>query len=161
MSRILIFFALLVLSFSCKSEDIADAVLIEKSKQSLTLLKAGKSFATYHVVFGGNPVGHKEQEGDNKTPEGIYSLDSKNSNSGYSKSIHISYPNAQDIANAKSKGVSAGGAVMIHGQKNGFGWASFVVQRINWTAGCIALSDEDMEKVWESIEVPTKIEIRP
>jgi murein L,D-transpeptidase YafK len=159
--RFIIFFISLLLAFVCKAEEIADSVLVEKSKNTLTLLKNGKSIATYHVVFGGNPVGHKEHEGEKKTPEGIYTLDSKNANSAYSKAIHISYPNAQDIANAKSKGVPAGGAVMIHGQKNGFGWASIAVQRINWTAGCIALSNEDMEKVWKSISVPTTIEIKP
>lgn len=159
--RILLFFISFVLICSCRAEEIADLVLVEKSKHTLTLLRGGKAIATYHVVFGGNPIGHKEQEGDNRTPEGIYVLDAKNANSAYFKSIHISYPNAQDIAKAKSKGVSPGGAVMIHGQKNGFGWASFVMQRINWTAGCIALSNEDMEKVWSSVSTPTKIEIKP
>lgn len=161
MPRVAIFFVSFVLAFSCKAEEIADSVLVEKSKHTLTLLKGGKSIATYHVVFGGNPVGHKEQEGDNKTPEGIYTLDSKNANSSYFKSIHISYPNAEDLAKAKSKGVSAGGAIMIHGQKNGFGWASSAVQKINWTAGCIALSNEDMEKVWKSVNIPITIEIKP
>ena len=161
MPRVIVFFGLFVLTCACKAEEIADSVLVEKSKHTLTLLKNGKSLATYHVVFGSNPVGHKEQEGDKKTPEGIYTLDSKNSNSSYFKAIHISYPNAQDLAKAKTRGVSAGGAVMIHGQKNGLGWASFAAQRINWTAGCIALSNEDMERVWKSVNVPTKIEIRP
>jgi murein L,D-transpeptidase YafK len=156
-----IFCVLFFLVCGCHAEDVADYVLVEKSKHTLTLLKSGKSIGTYHVVFGGNPAGHKEREGDNKTPEGIYMLDSKNANSGYFKAIHISYPNAEDIAKAKSKNVSAGGFVMIHGQKNGFAWASFVVQKINWTAGCIALNNEDLEKVWKSISVPTKIEIKP
>lgn len=160
MPRIILIISLL---FPCTSKafEIADSVLVEKSKHRLSLIKNGKSIAEYPVVFGGNPVGHKEREGDQKTPEGTYTLDSKNANSRYHKAIHISYPNAQDLANAQSKGVSAGGAIMIHGQKNGFGWASFVTQRTNWTAGCIALSDEDMDKVWNSISVPTKIEILP
>jgi murein L,D-transpeptidase YafK len=158
-----VFLCIILVSLSCvsHSQEIADYVLVEKSKHLLTLFKNGKSIATYHVVFGGNPVGHKEQEGDQKTPEGRYTLDSKNSNSTFTKAIHISYPNAADIAKAKSKGVSPGGVVMIHGQKNGFGWASFATQRINWTKGCVALSNEDMEKVWKSINVPTQIEIKP
>lgn len=161
MPRIFVFLICFGWGLVCAAEEIADSVLVEKSKYRLSLLKAGKVIASYPVVFGGNPIGHKEQEGDNKTPEGIYTLDSKNAKSAYFKAIHISYPNAQDIARAKSKGVSAGGAIMIHGQKNGFGWAHLVTQQINWTKGCIALSNEDMEKVWNSIKVPTKIEIRP
>jgi murein L,D-transpeptidase YafK len=112
---LMIFFCL-----PCFATDKADKVLVEKSKHLLALYKNGKVIASYHVVFGGNPVGHKEQEGDERTPEGKYVLDSKNAHSAYYKAFHISYPNAQDMANAKKKGVSAGSAIMIHGQKNGF-----------------------------------------
>lgn len=159
----IILLCLFFLSFSCasQSQELADRVLVEKSKHLLTLLKNGKPIASYHVVFGGNPIGHKEREGDQRTPEGIYILDSKNANSGYNKAFHISYPNSADIAHAKQTGVSPGGAVLIHGQKNGYGWAELLVQRRNWTKGCIALTNEDMEKVWNSIKVPTTIEIKP
>jgi murein L,D-transpeptidase YafK len=143
------------------ADETADYILVEKSKSLLTLFQKGKPFASFHVALGGNPIGHKQQEGDHKTPEGHYVLDAKNSNSGYTKSIHISYPNSADLARAKSQGVAPGGAVMIHGQKNGFGWAAFATQRINWTKGCIALSNSDMERVWKSITVPTHIEIKP
>ncbi len=139
----------------------ADHILVEKSKHLLTLFKKGKPIASYHVVFGGNPIGHKQQEGDNRTPEGRYILDSKNSKSRFTKSIHISYPNKTDIANAKSRRVSPGGDIMIHGQPNGYGWAAEATQRTNWTLGCIALTNEDMEKVWQSVAVPTSIEIKP
>ena len=138
---------MLLSSFSIAQEK-ADFVLVEKSKNLLTLFKNRMSSGTCHVVFGRNPVGHKQQEGDNKTPEGSYTLDSKNVNSAYYKSIHISYPNAKDIANAKAKGVSPGGAIMIHGQKNGFGWAAAATQKTNWKLGCIALKNEDMEIIW-------------
>lgn len=139
----------------------ADNVLVEKSKHTLTLFKNGKVIGSYHVVFGGNPVGHKEQEGDERTPEGKYVLDSKNVKSAYYKSIHISYPNAKDIANAKKKGVSAGSAIMIHGQKNGFEALEEQTQKFNWTLGCIALTNKDMDDAWNKINVPTNIEIKP
>lgn len=131
---------MLLSSFSIAQEK-ADFVLVEKSKNLLTLFKNHKVIGTYHVVFGGNPVGHKEQEGDNKTPEGRYTLDSKNVNSAYYKSIHISYPNAKDIANAKAKGVSPGGAIMIHGQKNGFGWAAAATQRNELDVGLYCIDE--------------------
>ena len=161
MKKLVLVLCFSFLSAQVAAQEIADYVLVEKSKHQLSLYKSGKVFATYHVVFGGNPVGHKQQEGDNKTPEGHYTLDSKNSNSTFTKAIHISYPNTTDISNAKAKGVSPGGAVMIHGQKNGFSWLSFVSQRINWTRGCIALSNSDMEQVYKSINVPISIEIKP
>jgi len=159
--KLFIGLSLMLLSSFSYAQEKADFVLVEKSKNLLTLFKNQKVIGTYHVVFGGNPVGHKEQEGDNKTPEGRYILDSKNVNSAYYKSIHISYPNAKDRANAKAKGVSPGGAIMIHGQKNGFGWAAAATQKRNWTLGCIALTNEHMEIVWKSVNVPISIEIKP
>ncbi len=161
MKKLLVGLSLMLLSSFSFAQEKADFVLVEKSKNLLTLFKNKKVIGTYHVVFGGDPVGHKEQEGDNKTPEGQYVLDSKNVNSAYYKSIHISYPNAKDIANAKAKGISPGGAIMIHGQKNGFGWAAAATQKTNWTLGCIALTNEDMEIIWKSVSVPIPIEIKP
>jgi murein L,D-transpeptidase YafK len=159
--KLLVGLSLMLLSNFSFAQEKADFVLVEKSKNLLTLFKNKKVIGVYHVVFGGDPVGHKEKEGDNKTPEGRYILDSKNVNSSYYKSIHISYPNAKDIANAKAKGVSPGGAIMIHGQKNGFGWAAAATQKTSWTLGCIALTNEDMEIIWKSVTVPIPIEIKP
>ncbi len=139
----------------------ADFVVVEKSKHTLALYKQGKLLATYHVAFGGDPVGPKQREGDEKTPEGRYAFDYKNAATGYHKAIHVSYPNAQDIALAKQQGVSPGGAIMVHGQKNHYGWAAFITQRFNWTHGCIALSDEDMDEVWDHVHADTPVEIRP
>lgn len=139
----------------------ADNVLVEKAKNKLTLYKDRKVIGSYHVVFGGNPVGHKVQEGDERTPEGTYTLDTKNAKSAYYKSIHISYPNAKDIANAKKKGVSAGSAIMIHGQKNGYAMFQSQTQKFNWTLGCIALTNEDMDALWSKVDVPITIEIKP
>ena len=139
----------------------ADFVVVEKSKNLLSLYKADRLLASYHAVFGGNPVGPKEMKGDDKTPEGRYILDSKKSNSAFHKAFHVSYPNSKDIERAKKLGVDPGGDIMVHGQKNGLGWASFISQRFNWSKGCVALSNEDIDAMWEAVDAGTSIEIRP
>jgi murein L,D-transpeptidase YafK len=137
--------------------DKADLVRVKKSEAKLYLLKAGVPFAEFHVVFGAQPQGHKQQEGDERTPEGRYLLDYKKVDSAFFKAIHISYPNAQDIARAKQQGVNPGGAIMIHG----LGWFSPVAQLVNWTNGCIALTNNDMQTVWEAVDAGTPIEVEP
>lgn len=147
--------------FPVYAQDVADKIIVEKANRILKLIKDDKVIASYHIALGGNPIGHKEQEGDNKTPEGLYTLDFKKPDSAYYKAIHISYPNAEDIKNAKKKGVSPGSAIMIHGQKNGYGAFAAVTQQYDWTLGCIALTNSDMDIVWNSIKIPTPIEIKP
>ena len=139
----------------------ADLVLVDKRAQRLYLYQGQRLLATFPVAFGARPQGHKQQEGDERTPEGRYLLDYKKADSGYYKAIHISYPNAADRAAAAARGVSPGGQVMIHGQRNGFGWAAALTQRVNWTNGCIALSNADMEQVWQAVAPGTPIEIQP
>ena len=143
------------------SEQAADMVLVEKSKSRLYLMRQGEAFASFHVAFGSNPKGHKQEQGDGKTPEGRYMLNYKNAGSAFYKSIHISYPSAKDRQDALKRGVDPGGDIMIHGQKNGYGRLSILVQRFNWTNGCIALSDRDMDLVWDAVKPGTPIEIRP
>lgn len=139
----------------------AESVLVVKQERRLYLLRDGETYASFPATFGTSPKGHKQEEGDGKTPEGEYVLDYKNQNSSYSLSIHVSYPNKDDAAAARKRGVSPGGNIMVHGQKAGFGWLSGLSRYINWTDGCIALSDQDMAVVWEAIEPGTPIEIRP
>ena len=139
----------------------ADRVVVKKSESRLYLEHGGKPFASFKVTFGAEPTGHKQQEGDERTPEGRYVLDSKNANSAYYKAIHISYPSAQDIAAAKAKGVEPGGLIMVHGQKNGFGWLAPIAQWFNWTDGCVAVSNKDMDAIWKAVDVGTPIEILP
>jgi murein L,D-transpeptidase YafK len=150
-----------IASCSAFAGDKADRVVVIKSTKTLSLYKSERLLGTYSVVFGANPVGHKQQEGDERTPEGRYILDFKKSDSAFYKAIHISYPNTQDIESAKKRGVSPGGLIMIHGQKNGLGWVSFISQKFNWTDGCIALNNKDMDFIWEAIEAGTPIEIKP
>lgn len=145
---------------SVHAQDI-DLVRVLKAERKLQLLSSSVVQKEFKVALGGSPVGHKQTEGDQKTPEGNYVLDYKKSDSAFYKAIHISYPNAEDAARAKKQGVSPGGQIMIHGQKNGLGWLSGVSQSFDWTNGCVALSNADMEEVWKSVKSGTRIELRP
>ena len=139
----------------------ADEVIVVKSEKRLYLLHRNEPFASFPVTFGSNPKGHKQMRGDGRTPEGSYVLDYKNPNSKFYKSIHISYPNRRDREYARRNGMDPGGDIMIHGQPNGYGWAAPVLQLFSWTDGCVALSDSNMDVIWESVDPGTPIEIRP
>jgi outer membrane protein assembly factor BamD (BamD/ComL family) len=139
----------------------ADKVLIEKKERRLTLLSKDEVIKTYKIALGGDPIGPKERQGDNKTPEGTYIIDSRNSNSGYHLSLHISYPNEKDKMRAKELGVLPGGDIMIHGIKNGLAWAGALHAGIDWTKGCIAVTDEEMEEIYKLVPNGTIVEIRP
>ena len=146
--------------FALRTEP-ADKVLIEKKERRLTLRSKGEVIKTYKMALGGNPVGPKERQGDNKTPEGTYIIDSRNRNSGYHLSLHISYPNEKDKMRAKELGVSPGGDIMIHGIKNGLSWVGASHAEVDWTKGCIAVTDEEMEEIYRLVPNGTIIEIRP
>jgi murein L,D-transpeptidase YafK len=154
-------FVLLLIAGVAHSGQTADMVIVEKSESRLYLMREGQVFASFHVAFGANPKGHKRQQGDERTPEGKYLLDYKNANSLYYKSIHISYPNENDRQEARRQGVDPGGDIMIHGQKNGYEGLAFLAQRFNWTNGCIALTNKEMDLVWEAVPPGTPIEIKP
>ena len=161
-NRILALLALLLFQVAA-ADDIpkADKVLVDKSEKRLYLIKDGERFMSLPVTFGGEPKGHKVQQGDQRTPEGNYTLEWKNPNSKFYKSIRVSYPNAEDRAKAQRLGVDPGGDIMVHGQANGWQWASPLLQFFSWTDGCVALSNKNMDKVWEAVEPGTPIEIRP
>lgn len=149
-------------SMHCMAQTKADAVLVKKSEKALYLLKDGKTLKRYHVVFGPRPKGPKLMEGDERTPEGDYTLDYKNTKSRFYKSIRVSYPNEFDIARAEKHNVDPGNNIMIHGTKNS--WSAKTAAKAknhNWTDGCIALSNSDMDEVWEAIDVGTPISILP
>lgn len=139
----------------------ADQVVVVKSARTLTLLAKGKVLRTYKVALGGSPVGAKQQQGDHRTPEGHYVLDRRNPKSKFYKSIHVSYPNEHDRREAAKRGVSPGGDIMVHGLPNGFGWLgeNHLVQ--DWTDGCIAVTDKEIDEIWDLVPDGTPIEIRP
>ncbi len=138
-----------------------DKVLIEKGARRLTLFSKAEALKTYRVALGGNPVGPKEREGDNKTPEGIYAIVSRNKSSRYHLSLNISYPNDRDGKRAKERGVSPGGDIMIHGIKNGFGWVGGFHTWLDWTKGCIAVTNKEIEEIDRLVPDGTVVEIRP
>ncbi len=139
----------------------ADRVVVLKKERTLQLLNQGKIIKSYRVALGGNPIGPKKQQGDHKTPEGVYILDSRNPHSSYYKSIHISYPRARDRAMAQKNHVAAGGDVFIHGLPNGYKWVGKEHRLKDWTDGCVAVTDEEMDEIWRAVPNGTPIEIRP
>jgi len=161
--RVIAFVNLIVLSFSVSPFLSAvagiDLVKVDKSESKMYLIENEIVIKEYHVAFGANPKGHKLQEGDEKTPEGTYTLDYKKEDSSFYRSMHVSYPNQSDLDDAENRGVSAGGLIMVHGQRNKFGWLSGITQRFNWTNGCIALTNSEMDEFMSLIEVGTKIQI--
>ena len=152
---------LLPMSLSAGGFPIADKVIIEKGERKLHLLKDGETFRTFKIALGIRPVGDKESEGDFRTPEGRYMLDRRNPNSDFFLSIGISYPNKEDTRQAKAKGLSPGGAIMIHGQPNVPTRSETYYRTQDWTNGCIAVSNSDMIDIWLMTDNNTPIEIRP
>jgi tetratricopeptide (TPR) repeat protein len=146
--------------FALKVQSI-DRILIEKQARRLSLLTNGEVIKTYKIALGGNPIGPKERKGDNKTPEGTYIIDSRNGNSGYHLSLHISYPNAQDKKRARELGVPPGGDIMIHGIKNGFAQVGPSHAESDWTEGCIAVTNQEMEEIYRFVPNGTVVEITP
>ena len=139
----------------------ADKILIEKKERRLTLFSKGKVLKAYQIALGGNPIGPKERQGDNKTPEGTYIIDSRNKDSRYHLSLHISYPSEKDKKRAKELGVSPGGDIMIHGIKNGFSWVGDLHAEVDWTKGCIAVTNEEIEEIDKLVPKGTIVEISP
>jgi tetratricopeptide (TPR) repeat protein len=138
-----------------------DKIVIEKKARRLTLISKGEVLKTYKIALGGNPIGPKERQGDNKTPEGTYVINSRNRDSHYHRSLHISYPNERDKKRARELGVSPGGNIMIHGIKNGFSWVGDAQAEADWTKGCIAVTDEEIEEIDRLAANGTIVEIRP
>jgi murein L,D-transpeptidase YafK len=139
----------------------ADWVLVVKSMRRLFLLKDGKVIRSYRVALGRQPLGHKFEEGDGRTPEGIYFLNWRNPNSQFYRSIHVSYPNAFDLARPRRPGASPGGLIMVHGLPNGDTGFHRVHTRLDWTNGCIAVTNAEMDEIWALVDDGTPIEIRP
>lgn len=161
-------FLVLILSLFAAFQSLAlnhtaikvEKILVKKSERKMYLLGSqSKIIKEYSIALGDSPEGHKSQEGDEKTPEGIYTIDYRNPKSSYHLSLHISYPNNADKQQAKKRGVSPGGDIFIHGSPNGFGLFEAAYSNLNWTDGCIAVSNKEIEELWHLVENGTKIEI--
>ena len=140
---------------------LVDRVLVEKSKRTLTLLRGDRKVAVYRIALGRDPVGRKAMQGDNRTPEGLYFIDYKIRNSTYHRALHLTYPNPGDRARADSLGVSPGGDIMIHGLGKKHDWMGETQHLFDWTNGCIALTDAEIEEIWDVVPLWTPVEIKP
>jgi murein L,D-transpeptidase YafK len=139
----------------------ADKVLVEKSARRLTLLRDGTPLKSYEVALGSETIGHKQQEGDGRTPEGLYAVDFKHPRSRFHLALRISYPNSADRSSAAQHGVAPGGDIMIHGLPNGLGWLGGFHLKRDWTDGCIAVTDNQIDEIWAMVDVGTEVEIKP
>jgi murein L,D-transpeptidase YafK len=139
----------------------ADHVVVLKKERALELVSNGTVIKTYKIALGRDPIGPKSKQGDHKTPEGVYVLNSRNSHSQFYESIHISYPSEHDRAVARQKGVSPGGDVFIHGLPNGYAAIGAVHRLRDWTDGCITVTNEEIDEIWKAVPDGTQIEIRP
>jgi murein L,D-transpeptidase YafK len=139
----------------------ADRVVVRKRARTLELYRGTELLRRYSIALGRTPLGHKQQEGDGRTPEGRYVLDYRNPRSSYHKALHVSYPSAADAASASRRGVSPGGLIMVHGVRNRLGFIGRLHRIFDWTDGCIAVTDPEIEEIWRSVADGTPIEIEP
>lgn len=151
---------LLVCALACAAEQKVDRVLVLKKKHTMYLLHQGTVVKTYAIALGLGGLKPKRRDGDERTPEGLYTIDGRNPNSDYHRALHISYPNRVDRARARRRGVRPGGDIMIHGLPNDVpdGVAPAVH---DWTAGCIAVTNRDIEEIYGLVSDGTAVEIRP
>lgn len=139
----------------------ADRVLVEKAKRQLTLFARGIALKTYKVALGKNPKGAKIYEGDHRTPEGVYTLDTRNEQSKFHRALHVSYPSTDDVSRAQALGKRAGGNIMLHGLSDYYAIIGKYHVSRDWTEGCIAVTNQEIEEIWRVVPDGTVIEIRP
>lgn len=151
----------LLLALTLHAKDKADKVLVYKRQHILRLMKDGRTLKEYKVALGPNIIGHKTRQGDGKTPEGRYILDYRNPKSQFYRSLHISYPNPADQDAAKKAGRDPGDLIMIHGIGKRLGWIGAAHRWRDWTQGCIAVTNEEIDEIWEMVDDGTPIEIFP
>ncbi len=139
----------------------ADKVVVRKSARVLELYQGTQLLRTYRVSLGPHPAGHKQQESDGRTPEGRYLLDYRNPHSSFHLALHISYPAPADVANAKQHRLNPGGLIMVHGLHDGLGWLGRLHRFYDWTDGCVAVTDREIEEIWRAVPDKTPIVIEP
>jgi murein L,D-transpeptidase YafK len=139
----------------------ADSIVVEKQRHRLTLYRHGQLLRSYRVALGRHPIGDKVHAGDGRTPEGVFTIDSRNAQSRYHLALHISYPDHRHRARARARGISPGGSIMIHGLPQGFGDVGAAHRDEDWTEGCIAVTNEEIEEIWRTVPVGTRVLIKP
>jgi murein L,D-transpeptidase YafK len=140
---------------------VADKVVLHKSARVLELYRGSVLIRTYRVSLGRHPLGRKTVQGDGRTPEGTYTLDYRNEGSSFHKALHISYPSKAEVAAASARGVDPGGLIMLHGIKNHLGWLGRAHRLVDWTDGCVAVTDAEIDEIWRVVPVGTPIVIEP
>ena len=140
---------------------LADSMVLDKSDRKLTLFYRGEQVYQYDVALGKNPVGDKVRRGDGKTPEGLYFIEGRNPQSKYHLSLRVSYPTAEQRERAAKKGVSPGGDIMLHGLPPAFASVGALHRQQDWTEGCVALTNEEIEEIWRGVPNGARILIRP
>jgi len=154
-------FVMLCVAYRVDAQLRADRGIVHKSARIMELRHASQVIKSYKIALGGEPLGAKVRQGDHKTPEGVYVIDGRNARSQFHRSLHISYPNAADRDRARKLGVSPGGDIFIHGLPNGYGFIGAAHRARDWTDGCIALTDQEIEEIWKLVDNGTPVEIRP
>ena len=137
----------------------ADHILVEKAAHRMTLFSEGRAVRVYQVALGGGGLGPKMMQGDRKVPEGLYRITGRNPGSAYHLSLRIGYPTPEQARSAMARGIDPGGDIMIHGTPNGLGWGEEHRQE-DWTDGCIAVTDAEIEEIWRLVPNGTTIAIR-
>ncbi len=143
------------------ADAVIDRIMVFKSDKRMEVCSGDQLLKTYSISIGKNSKGDKEYEGDKRTPEGTYIINDKNPNSGYHKNLGISYPNESDKKEAKQNGVSPGGEIKIHGIRDGLGFIGKFHRFMNWTAGCIALTNDEVDELYQHVPLGTPITISP
>jgi murein L,D-transpeptidase YafK len=143
------------------AEPKADRIIVNKKARTMELIHAGHVLKAYKIALGSEPIGPKTRQGDHRTPEGEYVIDRRNAQSQFHRSLHISYPNAADRDHARKLGVSPGGDIFIHGLPNGYGFIGAAHRARDWTDGCVAVTNQEIEEIWELVDNGTPVEIRP
>jgi murein L,D-transpeptidase YafK len=139
----------------------ADRLVVDKSERTLTVYWHGVPLKVYRVALGADPIGPKQKQGDSRTPEGTYTVLRRHENSTFHRALHLSYPNAADRARARAERVSPGGNIEIHGLKPGFEWLGSAHTLFDWTDGCVAVTDVEIEELWRAAPIGTLVEIVP
>ena len=140
---------------------VAEKLVVEKSARRLSVIAGGQTLKTYRVSLGKHPIGAKEREGDGRTPEGRYFIDLRKDKTCCYRSLEISYPSGEDRKRARAQGVQPGGLIMVHGLGRGFGWLGKIHRYVDWTDGCVAVTNREMTELWRAVPVGTPIELRP
>lgn len=170
MKRFLLISLILALGFICyyfipeeklPLNILIDKLVILKSERLLLAYSKGNLIKSYKISLGGNPIGHKKCEYDNKTPEGTYYITDKNANSGYHKNLHISYPNKSDKLIASKHGLMPGGDIKIHGLKNNLGFLGRIHRWYDWTEGCIAVTNDEIDELFNAVKIGSEINVKP